>query len=124
MEFKIDTKPSYTVITPVSNDIDANLTDAIRQKWNELTRSGSQNLIVDLHNCIKSDESAFSDIQKLHEDLYNSNQSLVFINMPSDFIAGNKEDEDLPFNIAPTMNEAIDIISMEILERDLFDEEA
>lgn len=124
MEFKIDTKPTYTVITPVSNLLDANLTEAVRQKWLALTKTGSNNLIVDLHNCMFADETGISSLPVLHEAVYEASQSIVFTNLQNDVLNAVKDAEaDLVVNIAPTMNEAVDIISMEILERDLFSEE-
>ena len=125
MEFKIDTKPTYTIIKPLSNHIDANLTDAIRQKWDELSVGGSQNLIIDLGECNNLDESELEAIVKIHEDFYSKDQSLVFTNVQADVMNALKKNEtDLLINVAPRMDEAIDIVSMEILERDLFNEES
>lgn len=124
MEFKIDTKSSFTIITPNTATLDANLTEAIRQKWKELTESGSNNLVVDLTACIDADDTAYNQLVHLHQDFYNSQQSLVFINMSNNIIQDLKNKEiDQLLNIAPTLIEATDIISMEILERDLFNEE-
>lgn len=125
MEFKIDTKTNYTILTPVANHLDAALTEAIRQKWTELTESGSKNLIVDLHNVVIADESAAALLGELHEAWYLEDQSLVFTNLQDSVIQTiRKQDEDNVLNIAPTFEEAVDIVSMEILERDLFGEES
>jgi anti-anti-sigma regulatory factor len=124
MEFKIDTNPSYIVITPVSNHLDANLTAALRQKCRELTENGRQNYIIDLHNCLDADIKAFHSLAEMHEDCYTNEQSLVFTNVQVEVLQALKSQEmDTAINIAPTPIEAIDIISMEILERDLFNEE-
>ena len=125
MEFKIDTKPNYTILIPLSNTFDANLTEALRQKWKELTESGSGNFIIDLTNCIHPDENAFEKIIKLHEEIYTQNKSLVFINITLELLRLLKEKKvNLLLNVAPSLVEAIDIISMEMLERDLFNEES
>lgn len=124
MEFKIDTKSSYILITPVSNHLDANLTAALRQKCRELTETEKSNFIVDLHNCLDANNSSFPGLTEMHEDCYSNEQSLVFTNIQPDVSQALKAEElDTAINIAPTMIEAIDIISMEILERDLFGEE-
>lgn len=124
MEFKIDTKTNYTVLSPVSTHLDVNLTASIRQKWNELTESGRKNLIVDFHTLKSMDESAPDNLAALHQTVYSQGQSLVFSRFNSEFLAILKSKElDLVLNIAPTMEEAVDIVSMEILERDLFNEE-
>ena len=124
MEFKIDTKPTYIVITPVSNHLDANLAAGLRQKCNELTENGSENYIVDLHNCLDADSKSFHFLTELHEDCYSNNCSLVFTQVQDAVMQELRKNEtDSAINIAPSMQEAIDIVSMEILERDLFDEE-
>jgi anti-anti-sigma regulatory factor len=124
MEFKIDTKPSYTLITPVTNELNAKLTDALRQKWIELTNLGSKNFIVDLHNCLSADVNAFSELVHLHEECYNVSMSLVFTNVNENVLEiMKKNDLDFSINITPSLAEAVDIVSMEILERDLFNEE-
>lgn len=124
MEFKIDTKNSYTEITPVTNHLNAILSDALCQKCKELTESGSLNYIIDLHNCLDADKTAFSGLVKLHEDCYNNEQSIVFTGLQENVTNSLKADGvDEIINITPTTIEAIDIVNMEILERDLFKEE-
>ena len=123
MEFKIDTKPTYSVVTPQSNLIDANLTEAIRQKWKELTGSGSPNLIIDLHMCQSADPETVHTLEALHQDIYDNRGSLVLTAVPESCLAVLKEKElDERLNLTRTLEEAVDIVSMEILERDLFDE--
>ncbi|MBL7682494.1 MAG: STAS domain-containing protein [Flavipsychrobacter sp.] len=124
MEFKIDTKPTYTVITPVDARIDANMTAALGQKCEELATSGTSNYIIDLQHCTSGDNTSFDDLVQMHENCYNNSQSLVFTGLQNGVMQQLQELElDNVLNIAPQMIEAIDIISMEILERDLFNEE-
>lgn len=124
MEFKIDTKQSYTEITPVTGNFNAKLTDALCQKCEELTQSGSTNYIIDLHNCLAFDIDCADNLLKLHETCYGNEQSLVFTHLQDEVIEGLRNAElDTAINITPTLIEAIDIVNMEILERDLFREE-
>jgi len=124
MEFKIDTKEAFTLITPLTNVIDANLTDALQDKCEELGQSGSNNYIVILDNCTDIDNTSPAALVAMHEVMYSNDSSLVFTGLQKDVLNKLKEDEtDLLLNITPSMQEAIDIISMEILERDLFGEE-
>ncbi len=124
MEFKIDTKPVYTTITPVSDMLDANLAAALTEKCRELSGNGSNHFIIDLSYCRDADVSAFPVLADLHEYCYNNGQSLVFTGI-SGHVNDRVNDHELPqtLNITPTIAEAADIISMEILERDLFNEE-
>lgn len=124
MEFKIDTKTSYTQIAPVDAHIDANMAAALRQKWLELTETGSGNFIIDLQACTTADIKALHRLGEWHEDSYANHQSLVFAQVqPGVMEALRAEEVDAILNIAPTTIEAVDIISMEVLERDLFGEE-
>ena len=124
MEFKIDTKDTFSTITPVAAQINANLTGALREKCGEIGQSGSNNFIVDLHHCASIDPDTIDELLSLHEEIYGSDHSLVFTGICGDVLAALRAVEaDLVLNVAPRMQEAIDIISMEILERDLLGEE-
>ncbi len=124
MEFKIDTKDSFTIIMPVNNRIDAKLTGALREKCAELAQKGANNFIIDLKDCGEMDGNSIEDLVTLHEECYANEQSLVYTGINKQGITVLKEQEtDMLINLAPTMKEAVDIISMEILERDLFREE-
>lgn len=124
MEFKIDTKETFTIIVPINGRISAKMTDALAQKCEEIRQSGRKNFIVDFQNCTEVEKASVAGMVKLHENCYENEESLVFTGLNKQGMNLLKEDEsDLLLNIAPTMQEAADIISMEILERDLFNEE-
>jgi anti-anti-sigma regulatory factor len=124
MEFKIDTKDTFTIIMPVADHLSANLTGALRDKWEEMRQSGRNNLIVDFQPVENIDSAAIAELVSWHQQSYSDHSSLVFANLTSKVMAAlKKEHKDLELNIAPRMEEAIDIVSMEILERELFEEE-
>lgn len=124
MEFKIDTKDTFTIIMPLNGSIDANLTGELHEKCVQMRQSGSANYIVDFQNCTDIAEIAIADLIELHEECYGNGQSLVFTGMNSLVVSTlKKHHSEMLINIAPSMQEAIDIVSMEILERDLYNEE-
>ena len=124
MEFKIDTKDTFTIIMPVADKISANLTGALVQKCEEARQSGSKNFVIDLQHCTEMDKDAIPELVSMHENSYSIDSSLVFTGISKPIMNLLKKDEtDLLINIAPSIDEATDIISMEILERDLFGEE-
>lgn len=124
MEFKIDTKDTFTIIVPETAEINAKMTGELMEKCREMRQSGSNNFIIDLANCAKLEKNAVEGMVALHEDCYGNEQSLVYTGLNKDVMNILKEnDTDLLINVAPTMKEAVDIVSMEILERDLFKEE-
>jgi anti-anti-sigma factor len=123
MEFKIDTKPTYTVIAPDSDNLSVNLAEEIRQKVMMLRAEGSQNIIVDLSHCNTMDVSAGNVLLDLHQSLYDQDCSLVFCHLNDNLTQVMKQGQyHLSLNLTPSLIEAIDIISMEVLERDLLDE--
>lgn len=126
MNFKIDTKENYTLLTPDSTCLDENLTAALQQKWTELSNNGPINIIVDLNKCESASDTVMDALVQLHELAYNEDQSLVFTDLKSELrIALSDHEYYHAINIAPTMIEAIDIIKMEVLQRDMFgDDEA
>lgn len=124
MEFKIDTKDTFTIIMPAAGPINANLAGALLEKVEEMRQSGSKNFIVDLQGSKEIDRLAMHELIALHEECYGQDESIVFTGIEAQVMnAIKKEELDLVINIAPSMQEAIDIISMEILERDLLSEE-
>ncbi len=124
MEFKIDTKDNFTVIIPVADDLNAALADNIAAKCEETRQNGSNNFIIDLQHIKNADQPGLELLVKLHEDCYSNERSLVFTGLSAAVMNEMKVNEtDLLLNVAPKMIEAIDIISMEILERDLLSEE-
>jgi anti-sigma B factor antagonist len=124
MEFKIDTRDTFCIITPVIDRISAKMTGELEQQRQEMRQSGSKNFIVDLQHCAGIDKPAINDLVAIHEDSYGQEESLVFTGISKEVMNTLKEDEtDLLINIARKMDEAVDIITMEILERDLFKEE-
>ena len=123
MEFKIDTKPNYTVITPDSGDLSVNLAEVIRQKVEDATETGSHNFVINLQNIAHMDMSSGNVLLDMHDFLYNRGCSLVFTTLEDSVMQTMKKGQyHLSLNLTPTLNEAIDIISMEVLERDLLGE--
>jgi anti-anti-sigma factor len=123
MEFKIDTKPNYTVITPETGDMSVNLAEVMRQKVIDATETDSHNFVIDLTNIENMDMASGNNLLDLHNELYNKGCSLVFTAMNENVMNTMKKGQyHLSLNLAPAMIEAIDIISMEVLERDLLGE--
>lgn len=124
MEFKIDTKDTFTVITPLAAEINANLAEQIAIKCDEVRQNGSNNFIIDLSNVNNADKEGLVRLVLLHEECYGQDNSLVFTGVSAVLMNDLKQEEtDLLLNVAPKMIEAVDIVNMEILERDILGEE-
>lgn len=123
MEFKIDTKATYTVITPETELLSANLAGNIRQKVEELEVLGSHNFLINLEYCSGMETAAGNILQDLHQYIYNQEASIVFTSLRENVLQVMKQEQlHLSLNLTPSMIEGVDIISMEVLERDLLKE--
>ena len=100
------------------------MTGALVLKCEEARQSGSKNFIVDLQHCEECAPECINGFIRLHQECYGQGESIVFTGVNANVLAAFKKAEDgLVPNVAPRMDEAIDIISMEILERELLSEE-
>lgn len=125
MEFKIDTRDSYVRIAPIGEHLSVNMAAMMEERAAQLAESNPGNVLIDLSACQTADESAFEALASWHEHSYSEGRSLVFTGLQPTVMNVAKEAQlDGAINIAPTETEGIDIISMEIIERELFDEES
>ncbi len=124
MEFKFDTKTTYTVITPQTDVLDNNLTGKLAELIKADYGIDSNNFIIDLQHCISADNTSLEGLLQVHDDCYTALRSFVLTGAQPEVLKLLQSNDGAGrLNIAPTMQEAVDIISMEILERDLLSEE-
>lgn len=123
MIFKIDAKEQFTVIKPETVLLNSFLAAQLAEECQKLTENGSLNFIIDLENATAIDPDFLEAILEISATYYEQEQSFVIVHPPAVFIQLLKDEDAIDsLNYAPTMIEAIDIVSMEILERDLFRE--
>lgn len=124
MQFNIDAKEQYTVITPQKDIINANMAAKLAEQCGILSETGSKNFIIDLKECQDVGTDFLIPFVELSASYYEQENSFVITNPPAEMLRIIKEEDAIDsLNTAPTFIEAVDIISMEILERDLFNEE-
>lgn len=122
MDFKIDTKENYSIIRLPQTVLDANMAEELAAACRQLSQNGSLNYIVDLALVPAASSDSLDALSALHEACYGQDQSLAFTQyneavLETFRVAGAQD----VLNLAPTLQEAIDIISMEGLERMLGD---
>lgn len=124
MKCSIEIKTTYTIITPESSILDKELVDALLDKIEDCKKSTlGLYVIVNLQQCEAMEHSAFESLLQLHTTLYAQDGSIVFTGMNEPVLQKMKQERlHLSINLTPTMEEAVDIISMEIMERDLLNE--
>ena len=125
MEFKIDTRDTYVHIEAPTTDINADMTSALEELVGRLRQNGSRNYLIDLSACQNADTTGLKNMLQIQERCYGDGQSLVSTGISKAVQERAKELGIVElWNAAPTEIEAIDIINMEVLERDLFGEES
>lgn len=123
MSFKIDAKEQFTVITPQSRPLNAQLAAELAEQCQNLIQNGSRNFIVDVALCQVVQSDFLEPFIELSAQRYEEGTSFVIAHPPTEMLQIlKKEDAIDSLNYAPTFIEAIDIVNMEILERDLFGE--
>jgi anti-anti-sigma regulatory factor len=119
MNFKIDTREKFTIITPVSDFSSDNLT----AEFKKLTDSCLQhktNLVINLKNVVNIKEQLIEEIVALQQKFYEQGVSFVVceVQPPIMRLLEKLELRDV-LNITPTETEAWDIVQMEEVEREL-----
>ena len=123
MNFKIDTREKFTIITPDSDFSSDNLT----AEFKELTNSYLQhktNLVINLKNVVHVKENYVNELAALQNEFYEQNISFVVCELqpPVKAVIEKMELDDV-MNIAPAETEAWDIVQMEEIERELLGDE-
>jgi anti-anti-sigma regulatory factor len=127
MQFKTDTKEKFHVITlagpSFTADMAAELSDLLLpylQNDAPQPGSGVKNVILNLKELQILDEIAAEKLVKLQQNFYEKNSSFVICEIPKpieDFLDSVNLLEIM--NTTPTESEAIDIVQMEEIEREL-----
>ena len=126
MNFKIDTKEKFTIITPLQSHLSANLTEEINQTAKDCLQTDIKNVVLNLKNVVSLDEAAATNLKAMQQSHYESNNSFVICEIQP-AVAEKLALMQLldTMNITPTESEAWDIVQMEEIERELmsgFDE--
>jgi anti-anti-sigma regulatory factor len=119
MNFKIDTREKFTMITPESDFF----SDKLTEELNELINSCLQhktNIVISFKNVTHAEEKLITDLAAWHPQFYERGISFVLCEL-NDQILSVADNFDLKesLNITPTESEAWDIVQMEEIEREL-----
>src|SRR5205809_5262097 len=119
MNFKIDTREKFTMITPDSDFSSDNLTAEFKELV-QLRMQHKTNLVINLKNVAKVNEQIIEEIAALQQRFYEQNISFVICEIqPAVQALIEKLELDDLINVTPTETEAWDIVQMEEIEREL-----
>jgi anti-anti-sigma regulatory factor len=119
MRYKIDTRTDFDIITPLYPNIDPILSEQLSDIVDQCSENG-RSLILDCSIIEQVEKEVVLQWIRMHEEMYQHDLSFVICCINASCkkqIADIEEDHVL--NLTPTVEEAIDLVSMEGLEREL-----
>ena len=119
MKYNIDTKENFDIITPINDTFNQELAVEINQ-FIQNSIEKQRSVIIDFTSINSIEETNTQHIIDWHHEMYDSNLSFALCGMNDDVkktLLENIESDIL--NITPKQIEAIDIVAMEGLEREL-----
>lgn len=124
MNVKIDTKEKFHVLTPMETTLSENMTVEISQLLLSCREKEVKNVILNLGQVTSMSEQMAQAILKLQQEFYEQQVSLVICEMKPELEEFLDKIEILDIlNYTPTESEAWDIVQMEEIERELFEDE-
>lgn len=127
MDFKIDTKEKFYVLTCNELDLTANMAEKIQSKVLKLRENKPNNVIVKFSDLQNIEFEAASILANCRMEMYDNKYSFVVCGLHDDIMEkiSDWEMEDA-INVTPTESEAWDIVQMDEIEREFLngDEEA
>jgi len=124
MEFKIDTKEKFNQFQILAPELTANMTVALRENLTKLLQTGIKNVILDLGGVKRLSQEAAEAIVQVQQFFYEHNASFVVYGIAGE-VEQYLEKEGLleMMNVTPTESEAMDIVHMEEIERELLSDD-
>lgn len=123
MNVKIDTKEKFTVIKPQEQALSANMTAELSDLLLPYLQKDIPHIILKMIDVQTIDTQSADKLATLQQQFYEHDVSFVICEL-NDAVEELLEKEELLdiMNITPTESEAWDILQMEEIERELFNE--
>lgn len=121
MQVKTDTKEKFHVITVTNATLTADMAAELSDLLLNYLQNDVKNVILNLKELQSLDELAAEKLVKLQQNFYENNSSFVICEIAKpveDFLDSVNLLEIM--NITPTESEAMDIVQMEEIEREMF----
>jgi anti-anti-sigma regulatory factor len=121
MKYNIDTKENFDIITPINDIFNQDLAEEIHQ-FLSTSILKNRSAIIDFSSVHSIENSLSQTIIDWHHKMYDSNLSFALCEMNEDVKKTMQENTESDIlNMTPKQIEAIDIVAMEGLERELMD---
>ena len=123
LKFKIDTREKFHAITIQDTSLAANMTEELDKCVHPLLQNDVKNVVLILKDIENIQNAAAEWLVKIQQTFYENGASFVICGL------SNQVEESLDqcgllelMNVTQTESEAIDIVQMEEIERELLDE--
>lgn len=122
MQFKLDTKEKFHVIRIEENDLSANLSEEIVETTTNCLNTSVKNIIINMGKVTHFTSESITNLIETQQNFLESGHSFVFCNFSSEVKAFLKEEDLIDVvQFTPTENEAIEIVHMDEIEREMWD---
>ena len=123
MQVKIDTREKFHAITIQDPVLAANMTEELEQCLLPFLQKEVKNVVLILKDTSEVDDAAAESLVKIQQGFYDDSASFVICELTPG-VEKSLEDSGLLelMNVTPTESEAWDIIHLEEIERELFNE--
>ena len=120
MKVKIDTREKFSAITIAEPILAANMAAELHEYLLTTLQNDVKNVVLILKDIQKIDTAAAELLVKLQQTFYENSASFVICELSTE-VQRSLEDNGLLhlMNTTPTESEAIDIVQMEEIEREL-----
>jgi anti-anti-sigma factor len=120
MKVKIDTKEKFKVIRPEEPELTANMTENLREIFQNCLTDYPHNVILNLSAVTSVSEEAANLLTDIQQHFYENQYSFVLCELKEDVEEALDQMGLLELlNTTPTESEAWDIVQMEEIEREL-----
>lgn len=122
MNYKIDTKEKFTVLSLLDPMLSSNLVPELADLIKKIGNKAPKNLVVNLTEVKEWEPSIMELFAQSQEEFYDNNTSFVLCCLSDDLQnALDLTEFSEIMNLTPTESEAWDIVQMEEIERELLD---
>ena len=120
MKFAHEKTEHYTILKVLSEKLDSSVSPDLKSEFLLLNKDGVCNIILDLTETRYCDSSGLSSVLVANRLCKNDNGTLVLVGLqPSVRKLITISQLESVLQIVPTVNEAIDYLFMEAIEKDL-----
>ena len=119
MQFYIDTIEKIVLFRLEESELNANLAGELEKTVLGIADLESKNLVLDLHSLQSADEKGLKAIFAVYNRQYERGLSAAVAHLRPSVSAALLEKYPEMLNVVPTESEAIDMVMMEDLEREL-----